>query len=212
MKKNRHFGFKLIEVIVSILILIALAGILMPVFNKAKRSAEIRSSIAKLHQLGVAVSLYRQDYGGEGFARYDAPNAYYGLALPTLRYYEYYRLDHYGADANFLPSPCGADRTIFESFKCGVIGWITYVAPQYEPALMQPGTGNLRDFHDYLATYRENAVLFIDPYCNPPGTIMGAPYIYKRGLSVLISGQVVNRYKMGNAMSFHLQWYSDPPE
>jgi len=35
MKKNRYFGFTLIEVIVAILILIALAGILMPVFNKA---------------------------------------------------------------------------------------------------------------------------------------------------------------------------------
>ncbi|HWP30980.1 MAG TPA: type II secretion system protein [Fimbriimonadales bacterium] len=212
MKKKTNSGFTLVEVIVSILIIIALAGLLTPVFNRMKRSAEIRSSIAKLHQLGVAVSLYRTDYGGEGYARYDSPNAYYGLALPPLRYYEFYRLDHYGADANFLPSPCGADQTIFDTFRCGVIGWITYVAPEYEPALMKPGSGNLYEFHDYLATYRENAVLFIDPYCNPPGTIMGAPYIYKRGLSVLISGQVVNRYGMGYAGADNLRWYSDPPE
>jgi prepilin-type N-terminal cleavage/methylation domain-containing protein len=57
-------AFSLIEVLICIAIIAIVAAIAFPVFARAKQSAKESKTISNLHQLGVLVSLYREDYGG----------------------------------------------------------------------------------------------------------------------------------------------------
>ena len=208
MKKQK--GLTMMEVLIVLVIISILTALITFAGTKIKRSIQIRNSIGKLQQIYVVVSTYRTDWDGDGYTNYSHPHAYFGLGLPTLGAYE---KDRIGFSEEFLQSPCGSDKQIFDSFSCGVYGWITYVAPLYEPIrIMRPGSGNWIEFRNYLPEYRESAVLYIDPYCNPPGTSMATEYLYKRGIALLLSGQIINKYDLGNADAIHLRWYSQPPE
>jgi prepilin-type N-terminal cleavage/methylation domain-containing protein len=57
-------AFTLIEVMVVIAITSVLAAILFPVFAQARASARRTACISNLHQIGLALDLYRQDYEG----------------------------------------------------------------------------------------------------------------------------------------------------
>src|SRR5438128_11015091 len=63
--KNRcclRSGFTLIELLVVIAIIAILAGILFPVFARAREQARKASCLSNLHQLGLGILMYAQDY------------------------------------------------------------------------------------------------------------------------------------------------------
>jgi prepilin-type N-terminal cleavage/methylation domain-containing protein/prepilin-type processing-associated H-X9-DG protein len=61
MSKQRR-GFTLIELLVVIAIIAVLAAILFPVFARAREMARRTTCASNLHQLGLAVAQYLQDY------------------------------------------------------------------------------------------------------------------------------------------------------
>ena len=184
-------------------IIICITALLTPVIARARRSSQIASSVSNLKQLYVSLQIYRTENDGV-----DGVYDYYALALPTRNYFNYF---WHAKDRKLWPSPCGyVPLRIAAPGVMGVQGEIYYASPTYDPELFR--TGSNLDLKDYLQTYKDNAVVLIDIYCNDAEIdtyAMRAPFIKKRALAALLSGQIVNKIKEGNALS--LPFYSDLP-
>jgi type II secretory pathway pseudopilin PulG len=205
----------MLEALVVLAIIAMLTALIYPVFGNLKRHMNVFTSMRQLRDIHVGVELYRQEYGGvDVFTSY---KSFYTLAIPlpemTLPFNPHLPgIDH---RSNTWVSPCGnrnpllADRelTVFGGFH----GWFQYAPLMYDPRVLDGPGSDLRFFYlDYIQRYRSNIVLVVDTNCNPRGTKLMAPLTKKRGIALLLSGQVVNKYATGDASM--LQWYSDPPD
>lgn len=65
-------GFTLVEIIVVIAIAAVIAAILVPVYASGKTKAKETASISNMHQLYLALELYRQDADGATFGSMEA--------------------------------------------------------------------------------------------------------------------------------------------
>lgn len=62
MYRKKNNGFTLIELLIVLAIIVILAGILFPVFSRARASARRTSCASNLKQLGTAIMMYMQDH------------------------------------------------------------------------------------------------------------------------------------------------------
>jgi prepilin-type N-terminal cleavage/methylation domain-containing protein/prepilin-type processing-associated H-X9-DG protein len=131
--KSRRSGFTLIEILVVLVIIMILAAILFPVFDRAMANAKRASCASNLKQLGLAVQLYTQDYDEcmpygrlrtsasntppDGF--YGAPPYFWSWSQVTYPYYKdldlircpsqklgprnFHQFRHYGANTVLMP-------------------------------------------------------------------------------------------------------------
>lgn len=87
--KDRHQGFTLIELMVSIAIIIVLMGIIYAALGPVREKGRQAVCVSNLKQIGQAVAMYRQDYGGAGREE----GRYFEMGLPpgpeTLAYAGY---------------------------------------------------------------------------------------------------------------------------
>ncbi|MCX7798964.1 MAG: type II secretion system GspH family protein [Fimbriimonadales bacterium] len=72
----RNRAFTLIEVLVVVAILAILAGLLFPVFSRAKARAKQAACLSNLKQLGSAIGLYMADYDDRFPQAVDASDKY----------------------------------------------------------------------------------------------------------------------------------------
>ncbi len=75
-RPNRCEGFTLIELLVVIAIIAILAAILFPVFSQVRDKARQASCTSNLKQLGLAYSMYREDYDGHFPPAWSFPNGW----------------------------------------------------------------------------------------------------------------------------------------
>jgi prepilin-type N-terminal cleavage/methylation domain-containing protein len=61
-ERRRPSGFTLVELLVVIAVLAILAGILFPVFAKARSRARVSTALSNLRQIGTALHMYTADY------------------------------------------------------------------------------------------------------------------------------------------------------
>jgi prepilin-type N-terminal cleavage/methylation domain-containing protein len=109
----RRRGFTLIELLVVIAIIAVLAAILFPVFAQAREKARESTCLSNLKQIGVAFSLYTQDYD-ESFPNTGDPLLWTGRLWrwPLKPYLGYSRTEDpknpllsTGSDAHILVCP-----------------------------------------------------------------------------------------------------------
>lgn len=60
--RHRRFGFTLIELLVVIAIVAILAGIIFPVYARAREKARQTACVSNLRQLGMALKMYSTDW------------------------------------------------------------------------------------------------------------------------------------------------------
>jgi len=63
--RNKHIAFTLVEILVVMVIATILIGIVLPVLSKAKVAARGTDDLNRLKQIGLAATLYQEEYDGQ---------------------------------------------------------------------------------------------------------------------------------------------------
>jgi len=114
---RKHYGgFTLIELLVVVTIIAILAAMLLPSLQKARESARQAKCMSNLKQIGIAILLYAQNYGGWAPYNTTAPQTYHHIL----------RNNGYVPNYDFTGSPpgifcCPSEK---EATTVGGAGWL----------------------------------------------------------------------------------------
>lgn len=176
-------AFSLVEVLVCLAIAAVLVAILLPVLSSAKKASRETVCVSNLKQLHLAISLYQEQYGGSS----GLGNLYeMGLPTPPLRKSLKYASELGRCDGQGSPvrSPTGFAYFYIPSPPDAMSGFVKWA--------------------DYVSAEGENAVLIMDLNHNEirATSLILAEGLTKKGMAVLLSGQLVRKNKKGNPWKF----------
>ena len=104
--RPRNVGFTLIELLVVIAIIAILAGLLFPVFARARSKARQASCLSNLKQLGIANTMYTQDYDERTPRFFRLPDGVQSQDIPLeSRIYWWISLEPYLKNKQVLMCP-----------------------------------------------------------------------------------------------------------
>jgi type II secretory pathway pseudopilin PulG len=229
-------GLTLVEALIVVLIIGMLAAMLYPVFGSMRMRLKVVGTVQRMKQFNVALQTYRQEWGGADV--FTSFWSYYTVGLHPNILPGSDPQNPWGEGARYvwepvdpvLPGirpqdwlgPCAPISVgIPDQFEDGLdyggaAGHVRMVAHQYDPLVMlkpvEGGgfTANWHLYKDYLTEYRENAVVLAEFYCNRLDPLVRSRHVSKRGIALLLSGQVVNKYDQGNWND--LRWFSPPAD
>ena len=169
-------GFTLIEVIVVLSILSVLVALLLPVLSRARDAARVAQAASNLHQIGVALELYRSDNDGE--VMYGRA---YEMGLPT-------ELSLYGGPVvpemliggtnGLWSSPCGQHSDTPPAESTGTnLGYF-------------PSDLDEEPWRAYVEAKGGTAIVAADSNCNPADVPLSAAFYKKLHLGLGLDGHV----------------------
>ncbi len=151
-------------------ILAVLAGILFPVFAQAKRGAQVTSTVQKIHQLSLAIQMYRSENDGD--ARFGRASQ---MGLPPSS--QIYKV----APPAMWKMPCqSADVTSF-----GTVYW-----PEDS---VGPGS-----WEEIVRTFEESAPVIHSLSCTDSDWDVNNQFHPKLGIAADLSGRLLKKRKTGN--------------
>lgn len=181
-------GITLIETLVCIAIIAILAGILTPVFARARYAAKIESSVSNLRQLHLATSLYRNDYGnGEGFTP-AAKSLPPDLFVLTAKEFQSVRV-----------SPCGVHPDNSRNTLAK-----DYFSYTYWHGIDNNDENRL-DYANHTRKLGEDFVLFTDSDCNERTEPLWSAHFVHFGLGIRLNGQAFRARRLGDIG--RLEWW-----
>jgi prepilin-type N-terminal cleavage/methylation domain-containing protein len=158
-------GFTLVELVVVVFILAVLAALILAGTASARERARQATCISHLHQLGQAVAMYRQDYGGIDLlgspSEMGLPPSPLQLLQPTRRGRRYLSSDDLLFCPDFRPDDLPPHPLYHYLWKVWNNG--QEITPGY-PA-----------FAEVVAERGSDYPLMADPWHNPPPEAAGVP-------------------------------------
>jgi prepilin-type N-terminal cleavage/methylation domain-containing protein len=186
---RRPDAFSVLELLIVVAIIGVLAGILLVVFHAVREHSKMASCLSNLRQIGIALNLYRQDYGGID-AIPGQEMKYWQLGLPAFRHLEQFR-EGYVKDQRVFHCP-------------GYFGWIdpfTYVGlPLHRVITYQwcidddMPTGEASGFSARLAEMGEMVPICICEVHNRPARPEAPSSLRKRVNILRLNQQVVSTW------------------
>jgi prepilin-type N-terminal cleavage/methylation domain-containing protein len=173
-----RFGFTLIEVLVVISIVAVLAGIALPVFAASKEQAKIAVCKQQLHQLQLALSLYRSEHDGDG--QY-GPATQMGLPPTGAQL-----MDVLKVPVRILQ--CSAPPNSVS--RSGAVYMITFNDDKPNPEVLTWG--------QYAREELDQSVVFADMNHGDRTIPMRSPFYPHKGFAVRLSGELFTVNKPGS--------------
>ena len=168
---NKRRAFTLVEVIAVITLVAILVAILFPVFQQVKKRAYETVCVSNLHQIDVAIELYRPEYGDE---KLDV-GAPADMGLP-FDYTDMVNLKLLSRGACVCPAG-SAITTYFQVYPDG---------PQSDPEWQY----DLDAWLAYIQRYQDSAAVLFDMNHDVGDNFLVTPFQTHRGLAVYLNGSV----------------------
>lgn len=182
----RRRGLTLVEVLTCLAIAAVLAAVLLPVLGEAKASSRRSVTASNFHQIYAALSLYRNEYGGDGF---------YGeasrMGLPT--------------DMDILAKSQKLPKTLFRS------GCPSIRAPFMREALFRQmwhtdGDPTMEEWTPYTKRYQGASILVGDDNCDFRDQHYANPMASHRAIGLYEAGNVRTIVKVGSTSPY--EWWN----
>lgn len=178
-------GMTLFELVIVMVILAMLTSLLFPVFVKAKKAALVTKSASNLHQIHIALSIYRTDYDGDGVLGTAS-----SMGLPSLETLWFSALPQLQLPDEIFLSPCGQHP----DGPSGVINYGYY-----------PSDDPLDPWAVDAVELGENIILLDDFNCNDASLNLHNRFRTKFALGVTLSGSI--RRKSSKAGASNAFWH-----
>ncbi len=176
LRNKANKAFSMTELIVCVAIIMIVAALMLPVFQRAKVRATDAVCTQNLHNVWMAVSLYRENQ-----QEHSEVGTVYEMGLPSPEWYFEYM------DKQKIKCPLRDDR------------YVPYNNYMYFPG--SPDSNQMAEFWTYATTtYGANTPLFVDLLHLDPDKLLIPAYLHK-SISVNVGGSVQTRVRNGQLLN-----------